>query len=202
MYSFTRGMTTLIGAAIAGFLIWLGTQFDADSGGEYWTRIGLFAAAGLTMALSQLLGGWTKWGWPRVSGSVFLLAFLPALIVGGWVILAAQPGDWFNTTNWSGDLGIRGFVRDLEEAAGVLAFGLGLIFGFTFDTTGRRAPVAERERIAARPAPPVRETAVADEPLTAERAAVADESFTDGAAVGEPVATRPGAPVDETRRTT
>ena len=206
MYGLTRGTMTLIGVAVAGFLIWLGTQFETDSGGEYWTRVGLFAAAGLTMALSQLLGGWTKWGWPRVSGSVFLIGFLPALLVGGWVILAAQPGDWLNTSNWSSDLGIRGLVRDLEDVAGLLAFGLGLTFGLTFDTTGRPAPVEQRQRIAARPTRPARETAVADEPLAAERAAVAEESFSDGAAVSEPserepVATQPGAPVDHTRRT-
>ena len=32
---------------------------------------GIVAGAGLTMALSQLFGGWTKWGWPRISAGVF-----------------------------------------------------------------------------------------------------------------------------------
>jgi hypothetical protein len=157
MYGLTRGALTLLGAAIAGFLIWLATQFELDGdGGEYWAAMGLLAAAGLTMALSQLFGGWTKWGVPRVSAAVFLLGFLPALIVGGWVLLAAMPAQDFNTSNWSRDLGIDGGVDDLAEFVGVIAFGLGLIFGFTFDTSGprvRRDVVDERERAAAGAAP-------------------------------------------------
>jgi hypothetical protein len=41
------------------------------------------AAAGLIVALSQLVGGWTNWGGPHVSRNQFLLGFLPALIAGG-----------------------------------------------------------------------------------------------------------------------
>src|SRR3712207_3755950 len=97
MYGVTRATATLIGAAVAGLLVWIGTQADTDTNGDYWARVGLFAAAGLVMALSQLLGGWTKWGWPRVSRSVFLLAVLPALVVGGWVLVAGQPdSNWFH----------------------------------------------------------------------------------------------------------
>ena len=59
MYGLTRGTITLIGAAIAGLLIWLATQSDGGSNGSYWTIVGLLAAAGLTMAFSQILGGWT-----------------------------------------------------------------------------------------------------------------------------------------------
>ena len=44
------------------------------------------------IALSQLLGGWTKWGWPQVSGKVFLVGFLPTLIAGGWILAAQEPG--------------------------------------------------------------------------------------------------------------
>ena len=64
MMGITRGVATLIGAAVAGFLIWLAAQMGDGSAGEYWATYGLIAAAGLTMALSQILGGWTKWGWP------------------------------------------------------------------------------------------------------------------------------------------
>ena len=87
MIDFTRGISTLVGAGVAGFLIWLAAQIGSDSASEYWTTYGLIAAAGLTMALSQILGGWTKWGWPRISPGVFLLGFLPVLVVGGWVLL-------------------------------------------------------------------------------------------------------------------
>src|ERR1041385_4665208 len=88
MYHLTRGMITLLGAAVAGFLVWLATQISDSSNGGYWAVYGILAGAGLVMALSQLLGGWTKWGLPRLSVNVFLCGFLPVLVAAGWVILA------------------------------------------------------------------------------------------------------------------
>ena len=38
--------------------------FDLDSTGEFWAAMGILAAAGLVLGLSQLFGGWTKWGVP------------------------------------------------------------------------------------------------------------------------------------------
>jgi hypothetical protein len=186
MMGITRGFSTLIGAAVAGFLIWVATQIGQGSAAEYWTTYGLVAAAGLTMALSQLLGGWTKWGLPRLSAGVFLLGFLPVLAVGGWLLLARQPADFFNTMNWSRDLGIDGFVGDMGELLAPIAFLIGLTFGFTFDTTGRRQVAVEdvhRREVRERPVPVatadgtthrVHERTAADEPLTAERVAHAD----------------------------
>jgi hypothetical protein len=157
MYGLTRGAVTLIGVAVAGLLIWLATQINDHSTGGYWAVYGLIAAAGLTMALSQLLGGWTKWGWPRLSLNVFLLAFIPTLIAAGWVVVAHQPhSNWFrnHVLNWSDDIGILGLVRDLTEYVSVLAFGIGLVFGFSFDTSGPAAygPFGRRRRAAAVPA--------------------------------------------------
>jgi hypothetical protein len=176
MLGMTRGFATLVGAAVAGFLLWLAAQMGDDTAGEYWATYGLVAAAGLAMALSQLLGGWTKWGWPRVSGSVFLIGFLPAALVALWVLLAEQPGDPFlNTGSWSDDIGVGGFVSDLGEMLPAVAFGVGLIFGFTFDTRGRKVdvltwePTEERAAPPERAAEPVDEVPPADEPLTAER---------------------------------
>ena len=165
MIGITRGVFTLVGAAVAGFLIWLATQMGSDTAGSYWATYGLIAAAGLTMALSQLLGGWTKWGWPRLSAGVFVLGFLPVLIAGGWVLLARQPADFFNTSNWSRDLGINDVVGDLGELLAVIAFGIGLTFGFCFDTAGPREVVVDE---------PVDAT-TADQPLTAERREAVDE---------------------------
>ena len=91
------------------------------------------------MALSQILGGWTKWGWPRFSLGVFMIGFLPVLVAGGWVLLARQPADWMNTSNWSRDLGIYGAVADLGNVLPAIAFGIGLVFGFSFDTAGPRS---------------------------------------------------------------
>jgi hypothetical protein len=157
MYGLTRGTVTLIGVAVAGLLIWLATQINDHSTGGYWAVYGLIAAAGLTMALSQLLGGWTKWGWPRLSVNVLLLAFIPTLIAAGWVVVAHQPTpNWFrdHVLNWSDDIGILGLVRDLTEYVSVLAFGIGLVFGFSFDTSGPAAygPFGRRRRAAAVPA--------------------------------------------------
>jgi hypothetical protein len=157
MYGLTRGTVTLVGAACAGLLIWIATQVGLGTTGGYWAVVALIAGAGFVIALSQLLGGWTKWGWPRVSASVFLFAFIPTLVAAGWVLLAAQPqANWLQRhfNDWSSDIGIDGLVRDLGEFLFVLAFGLGLVFGLIFDTTGPRAePVFRRRRGEAAPPP-------------------------------------------------
>ena len=101
MYGLTRATVTLISAAIAGLLIWLATQIGSGSNGEYWATYGLVAAAGLVMALSQLLGGWTKWGWPRISISVLLWAFIPVAIVVLWMGSAAATSANGRTTSAS-----------------------------------------------------------------------------------------------------
>ncbi len=185
MIGITRGISTLIGAGIAGFLIWLATQMGSDTAGGYWATYGLIAAAGVTMALSQILGGWTKWGWPRLTTGVFVLAFLPALLTGGWVLLARQPAQFFNTSNWSRDLGIDGAVGDLGEVLGALAFGIGLILGLTFDTAGpRRQTVAATPPVERDVPEPVAVPVAADPPPVVEPIAPA-----------EPV--EPAEPVDE-----
>jgi hypothetical protein len=193
----TRAVMTLLGAAAAGLLIWLATQVGDDTTGGYWAVYGLLAAAGLTMALSQLLGGWTKWGWPKISAAVFLLGFLPVLIVGGWLLVAHQPdGGSFRSDalNWANDAGIGGLFEDLREYLPVVAFAIGLVFGFTFDTRGPRVRderVVDRRRRDVEPVP-VEERRAADEPLTAERHMVATTRHPDA----EPVETRtaPGEP--------
>jgi hypothetical protein len=141
MFGLTRAMLTLLGVATTVVLIWSAAQIGDDSTADYWALYGLVAAAGLVMALSQLLGGWTKWGWPRLSGTVFLLGFIPALLVAGWVLGVGQPTEnWLqeHTVDWSESLGIDGVVEDLLDLSGPLAFLAGLTFGFTFDTSGPR----------------------------------------------------------------
>ena len=149
MYGLTRATLTLIGVAVAGVLLWLATRMIPDelasaSRGEYWAALGLVALGGLAIAVSQLLGGWTKWGWPRVSGNVFLLGFLPTLIAGGWLLAAQEPENYWlgrNVRNWSDDIGIEGLVNDLGLMIPAIALGIGLVFGLTFDTTGPRRAV-------------------------------------------------------------
>ncbi|HKG44215.1 MAG TPA: hypothetical protein VKB10_08235 [Gaiellaceae bacterium] len=182
MYGLTRGTITLLGAAVAGLLVWLATQVAEGSNGGYWGVYGLIAAAGLVMALSQILGGWTKWGWPRLSVNVFLIGFIPVLVAAGWVLLATQPeANWFrdHVRGWSNDIGIQGLVADLGEVVPVLAFGIGLVFGFTFDTSGPRTydRSGRRREVAAAPrdsAPPPEDRATARE----EREAALDDETT------------------------
>jgi len=146
MYGLTRATMTLIGVAAAGALLWLATTIlpstipDA-SAGEYWAAFGFVALGGLAIALSQLLGGWTKWGWPRVSSNVFLLGFMPALIAGGWILAAHEPESYWlgsHVRSWSNDIGVDGFVDSMGLMIPAVAFGIGLAFGLTFDTTGPR----------------------------------------------------------------
>jgi hypothetical protein len=134
-----RGISTVVAAAGVGLLIWAATQIGTATTDEYWASSGIIAAGGLALALSQLLGGWTKWGWPRISLGVLFWAFVPTLICVGWVLLAGQPeANWFqgHISAWSDDIGIGGVVEDLTQYVGVLAFGLGFVFGLSFDTTG------------------------------------------------------------------
>jgi hypothetical protein len=163
---------TLLGGGAAIFLIWLATQISDESNGGYWAQYGVVAGAGLAMAFSQLVGGWTKWGRPRISPTVLLIGFLPVLVVGGWILLAHQPhsGVYRGTIlNWSSDLGIRGLVDDFTGMLPAISFLIGLTFGLTFDTTGPATalPRDVDQRVVAAP-PPVDGRAT-DEPLTAER---------------------------------
>jgi hypothetical protein len=177
MVGTVRGVFTVIGAGTAGLLIWVSTQIGQGTLGGYWAVYGILAGAGLTMALSQLFGGWTKWGWPRISTGVFVIGFLPALVAAGWVLLAGQPdANWFqrHTTSWSNDIAIDGIVDDLRTYLGVLAFGLGLVFGFTFDTSGPLQPPGLRRR----PPEPVEEQVPAPEALEPEPVQTPEEGVT------------------------
>ena len=176
MIGTVRGVFTVIGAGAAGLLIWISTQIGEGTTGGYWAVYGILAGAGLTMALSQLFGGWTKWGWPRISAGVFVIGFLPVLVAAGWVLLAGQPdANWFqrHTTSWSNSIAIDGLVDDLRTTLGVLAFGLGLVFGFTFDTSGPLPPPELRRRtpeVVEEPEPdPLAEEATVVEPAAETR---------------------------------
>jgi hypothetical protein len=196
MYGLTRATVTLIAAAAAGLLIWIATQISNDHIGGYWARIGLVAGAGLVMALSQLLGGWTKWGWPRISAAVLLTAFIPVAIVSLWIILAGEPSNgWFHNhvLSWSSDIHVSGLVTDFLYYIPVFAFGSGLVFGFSFDTTGpvvrdrdvavdrsaETVPAGRRRGLFGRrqtvtPTTTTTDPGAEDEPLTADRDGTGD----------------------------
>lgn len=143
-----RGLFTLLGVAAAGFLIWLATQFDLGSTSEFWAAMAILAGAGALLGLSQILGGWTKWGAPTISPSVLLLGFLPALVAVAGILIATRPtgtDEGEQVAGWISDIGLGGLAEDLSLFQGVLAFGLGLVFSFIFDTLGPRAHVVDRE---------------------------------------------------------
>jgi hypothetical protein len=186
MYGLTRATTTLIAAGVAGLLIWFATQINDNHRGGFWAVYGLIAGAGLLMALSQLLGGWTKWGVPRLSATFLLTAFVPIAVVSLWIILAAEPGTaWFHrhVLSWSNSLHIRGLVDDLKEYVPLFAFGIGLVFGYSFDTSGPRTATVPPETTTTRRrglfgrrrTTDVDGDGVADEPVTRDRVPADEE---------------------------
>jgi len=163
----TRAFVTLLAAGVAGLLAYLAARIGDSSNGRYWAVFAILAVAGLVLALSQVLRRRTTF-----SPTVFLLAFVPTLIAVGWIFLFHQPHSGLgrgHVMNWSGDLGIRGLVDDMGGLLPMLAFGLGIVFGFCFDTMGARRPV-----------PPAREPVTerteadtdADQPIARERETV------------------------------
>jgi hypothetical protein len=171
LYDATRGLATALAAGLAGVLLWLATLVGVQTVTHFWESMGLVAAGGLVVALSQVIGGWTKGHGVRVSPGTFLLAFVPVLVCVGWILMATQPGNGWHegtVTRWSHQLGILGLVHSLGLWHGVLAFGLGLMLGLTLDTVP--APVEPLDRPVARTRRrDDQDDTAANEPLTAER---------------------------------
>jgi len=190
LYDATRGLTTLVAVGVAGVLLWAATLVGVQSVTRFWESMAIVAAAGLVLALSQVIGGWTKGGRTRISPTTFLLGFLPTLVCVGWILMATQPGSGWHegrVVSWSHSLGIMGLVHSLGLWHGALALGFGLVLGMTFDTVpvqepalqttpATTAPVRDDETLVAdRRGPKRRRRPVAEddanEPLTAEREA-------------------------------
>jgi hypothetical protein len=181
MRGWSRAGSTLLGAGVAGLLLWLAAQWSRSSTGGYWAAYGVVAGAGLVFGMSQLRG---RDGHPAATIG---LAFLPVLIVAGWILLGGQPHpNWFrnHVLAWSGDIHVRGVVHDLTTWLGVLAFGIGAVFGVALEP--RTAAYRRRREVrttapAAAPATtpataptgttgaPAFDRRAADEPLTADR---------------------------------
>lgn len=181
MKRWNRALTTLIGAAAAGALVWFVPHFDRASTGGYWAATGFFAAAGMLLGVAQLHG---RDGSPR---AMFFVVFVPVLIAVGWVLIGTEPGgDWFvnHIRSWSGDMGIAHAVHNLGEHVAVLVFTLGLIFGLTFE------PAMIRRRRTA--------TTAVVEPVPAASAAVADLHPADEPAVVESAELAPELPAKPT----
>ncbi len=159
----TRALATLLGAAVAGVLLWLAAQIGRSTTGGYWAAYVVVASAGFAFAISQLRG--------RRTGFVpmLALALVPVLVVVGWVVVAGQPtanDTRGHVLNWSGDMGIADVVSAVGKWLGVLAFG----FGYTVAATLEPLALSRRRQEAV----PVVEPAAADAPTTAERREVAE----------------------------
>jgi hypothetical protein len=147
-------------------LLWAATLVGQQTDKRFWAEMGIVVGAGLVIALSQLIGGWTKGLHLRVSPGTLSVAFLPMLIVVGWIMMASQPHNgWYQTTfhRWTSDIGMLGLVHDMALWHGVLAFGFGLVLGLSFDSVPALEPTV---------APAVRsmaEPSAASEAITAER---------------------------------
>jgi hypothetical protein len=165
LYDATRGLTLAIAAGLAGLLCYLATLVGQQTTVRFWEEMGIIAAAGLVLGLAPVLGGWTSGLRLRLSPGTFLLGFLPVLVVVGWILMATQPGHgWHDGTivSWSHNVGLMGVIHALGLWHGVLAFGFGLMLGYTLDAVP--APVAVAE-----PVPTARrERTVVDEPAAAE----------------------------------
>ncbi|MGH3029515.1 MAG: hypothetical protein ACRDNE_01880 [Gaiellaceae bacterium] len=138
---FLRALLTVIGLAVAGFLVWLSSSFDVDLLNEFWAAVGLAAGAGLVLGLLRLGRGWMRRGGPGVSVAMLGLTALPASAVAGWVLLATQPeGGWQRERlgEWSTSMGLLDVVRGFGEQPLVLAFGVGLVWALAFDASDRR----------------------------------------------------------------
>jgi hypothetical protein len=171
-YGPRRGFETLLAAGVAGLLAYLATNIGDTSNSRYWAAYGILAAAGFLLALSQVLRGR-----PTFSPTVFLVAFVPTLVAVGWILLFHQPSSGFfrgHVVNWSGDIGIRGLVNDMGGTLlTLLAFGLGLVFGFCFDSARARRPVPPaREPVRQVKEPTPVDTDAADQPITRDRETV------------------------------
>ena len=169
MYDASRGLTLALTAALAGLGLWGATQIGMQTAGRFWLSMLIVAGAGFLIALATHVGTWTKGLRLRVSPGTFALAFLPVLIVVGWLLVANQPGNGWEEgrlDSWSNSIGILGVVHSVGLWHGVLAFAFGLMLGLSLD--GVPAPVEEAAPAYAGPAAAGR-TPAADEPVAAER---------------------------------
>ena len=167
LYDASRGLTLAVAAALAGLGLWGATQIGMQTTGRFWLSMLIVAGAGLLIALAGHVGTWTKGLRLRVSPGTFVLAFLPVLVVTGWILIATQPGNGWQEGrlhSWSTSIGILGVVHSIGLWHGVLAFGLGLMLGLSLDGVPVSAPDEEAAPMYERGAP-----AAADEPVAAER---------------------------------
>jgi len=171
MNALNRAMFTLLAAGATGCLLWLASQFDRHHTGGYWAAMGAIAGGGLLLGIAQLRGGG---GNPL---AYFLLAFVPVLVAGLWIVIAAQPhANTFRShvRTWDANLGITSAVHSISLWNGVVALGIGLVFGLTMEPGWLR--LRRREVVTPAVTPAVVDTGAADEPVAHERETVTEST--------------------------
>ena len=193
LYDASRGLTLALAAALAGLGLWGATQIGMQTTERFWISMAIVAGAGLLIALANNVGTWTKGLRLRLSPSTFAFAFLPVLIVGGWILVATQPGNGWQEGrlhSWSDSIGIMGLVHSIGLWHGVLAFAIGLMLGLSLD--GVPAPVEEDVAPVYAGTTAAGNTPAADEPVAAERRWTSRRGAT---------TTTPAAPTEEPAQT-
>jgi hypothetical protein len=170
LYDASRGLTLAFAAALAGLGLWGASQVGTQTQERFWTAMMVVAGAGLLLTLANHVGTWTKGLRLRLSPSTFVLAFLPVLVCVGWILMASQPGSGWQEGRihtWSSSIGILGLVHSIGLWRGVLAFGLGVVLGLSFDGVPAEAEVDTHPAYSGPRGMPMRRPA--DEPVAAER---------------------------------
>jgi len=170
LYDASRGLTLAFAAGLAGLALWGASQVGTQTQGRFWIAMVIVGAAGLLLALASHVGTWAKGLRLRLSPVTFLFAFLPVLVCVGWILMASQPGAGWQEGrihSWSNSIGILGAVHAIGLWRGVLALGLGLMLGLSFDGVPAEAEVDSAPGHAGPRGMPAHRTA--DEPVAAER---------------------------------
>ena len=84
MICISRAAATLLGAALAGVLLWVAAQIGRHSTGGYWAAYAVVAAAGFVLALSQMRG---RTGHPP---AMFALGFVNSMFAMQLVMFVEQ----------------------------------------------------------------------------------------------------------------
>lgn len=196
MFGVRKATMLVLGAGVAGLLIWVATQVmgtQIGSAGEYWAVMALLAAAGFVLAAVHMLGRAGGGMVPHESPTAFLLGFLPVLVVGGFVVWYGQPSGGVlvgDTHSFANTIGVDGLVSDLTRLLPVIPFGIGLVLGLTFDAVPRPV-VAERRRAPA--------TAPATAPTDGHRREPVQAARSDGADGQTTAPTAPAHPLSRDR---
>jgi hypothetical protein len=123
-----RALTTLVGLTAAAVILYFVTDVG-DSGGSYWTRALVWAAAGLVLGIFYQAGGRRSPGF-RANTPMLVLAFLPWTVLSAALVAVAA-----DNPSWMSDR-TRDFLPDSwiarwEVSLPAFAFVSGMLLAFS-----------------------------------------------------------------------